>query len=790
MHGYFLECMFPRIVRIECMNTLVRRGNFVLLAAALLACSTAMTHATNSTHWAFQPLVPKTKYANAIDAFASAALAKNGRRLAAEADRGALIRRLSFDLRGLPPSPEEVAEFLKDARKDAFEQLVEKFLASPQYGERWGRHWLDIVGYADSNGYFSADSDRPLAWKFRDYVVRSLNSDKPLDQFIREQIAGDELVGYVAGGDVTPQMKDPLIATHFWRNAPDGTSESDGNPLEVKVDKYAVIEGNVQILGSAFFGLTLQCARCHDHKFEPVTQAEYYGLQAILRPAFDPDRWLKPNERAIEIGTREEREAHKRRTAEVERDLKTLKESLEGLTAPFRKQVLDENLAPLDAALRKSIQKALDTKEKERNEAMKSLLKTNATLVDISPEKLEKRFLALAAAAEPIRQAITKKETEKPALLDRIAATFETTNAPPVHHLLVRGNHAKEGKEVTPGTPAIFKGKNDSRDAHSEQPATRETRLSSEANAASSCFAPADFQLRSSGRRLALAQWLTASNNPIVARVLVNRVWHYHFGQGLVSTVDNLGQSGARPVCPELLDWLATELIQSGWSLQHLHRLIVHSATWKQSVDPTNADAPLQRSTRRLDAESLRDAMLAVSGELDFASGGPYVPTKTDKQGQVIIDEKQTGAFRRSIYLQQRRTAPVSFLSTFDGPNHDPVCVRRVPSTVALQSLSLLNSEFVHLRARAFAKRLMGSAAFKRIQSADGESRRAELKAALPYAFELAYGRPPTKDELSAAEDFIREQTVIYKDQMDADVRVWTDFCQMLLASNAFLYVD
>jgi hypothetical protein len=761
--------MYPRVGMMKPIAALLRSRRCVLLVVVLLACSAPTLLATNSTHWAFQPLtrpsVPTSKFSNKIDAFVSTALAKDGRMLAM-ADRRTLIRRLSFDLRGLPPSPEEVMNFLKDTRPDAFEQLVESFLGSPRYGERWGRHWLDIVGYADSNGYFSADSDRPLAWKFRDYVVRSINADKALDRFIQEQIAGDELVHYVAGGDVTPDMVDPLVATHFWRNAPDGTGESDGNPLEVKVDKYAVIEGNVQILGSAFLGLTLQCARCHDHKFEPVTQAEYYGLQAILRPAFDPDRWLKPNERAAEIGLRAEREAHKHRSTEVERDLKTLKESLEGLTAPFRKQVLDENLAPLDASLRKAIQKALDTKEKERNDAMKSLLKTNAALVDISNEALEKQFPAFSAAAEPIRQAIKKREAEKPAPLDRIAATFETTNAPPVHHLLVRGNHAKEGKEVDPGTPAVF-------NVSFQRSVTDESALDS------------------SRRRLALAHWLTSSNNPIVARVLVNRVWHYHFGQGLVSTVDNLGQSGARPTSRELLDWLASELILSGWSLKHLHRLILNSMTWKQVSDPRNADSPLLRTQpRRLDAESLRDAMLAVSGELELKAGGPFVPTKTDKQGQVIVDEKQSGAFRRSIYLQQRRTAPVSFLSTFDGPAHNPVCVQRVSSTVALQSLSLLNSEFVHLRARAFARRVTASAAFRPIQSSDDEARRTGLKPVLLYTFELAYNRAPTKDELAAAEDFVREQSAVYRDQTDADVRIWTDLCQMLLASNAFLYVD
>jgi hypothetical protein len=743
-----------------------------LVIGALL--SDASAAATNSTHWAFQPLIrpaaPASKYPGIIDAFVSTALARKDLHIGEEADRRTLIRRLSFDLRGLPPTPDEAQAFLQDSRTNAYDRLVESFLAAPQYGERWGRHWLDIVGYADSNGYFSADSDRPLAWKFRDYVVRSLNSDKPLDRFIQEQIAGDELVGYVADGDVTPEMVDPLIATHFWRNAPDGSGESDGNPLEMKVDKYAVLEGNVQIFGTAFLGLTLQCARCHDHKFEPIKQEEYYALQAVLRPAFEIDHWLKPNERLIEIGKRADREEQKRRTAEVERDLKTLNASLEGLIAPFRKQVIDENLAKLEGGLRKEIQQALEVKEKDRDKAVKALLKKNAALVEVSAEELEKKFPTLAAAAEPLKHAIKKRESEKPAPLDQIAATYESGKTAPAHHLLVRGNHANEGVEVPPGVPAVF---------HTAYPLRCDCETEEDAGEAASQVP----KLASSGRRLALGRWATAPENPIVARMLANRIWNYHFGQGLVSTVDNLGQSGARPASPELLDYLATELIQSGWSLKHLHRLILNSATWKQALASSasvEVEPALVRSEpRRLDAESIRDAMLSVSGELDLASGGPYVPTKTDKQGQVVIDEQQPGARRRSIYLQQRRTAPVDFIGTFDGPAHNPVCVQRVFSTVALQSLSLLNSEFIQVRARAFAHRLLESGA---------ESR--ETDAILNRAFELAYGRPPTPDELSAAEAFIKEQNVIYRDQKDPTVRVWTDFCQMLLASNAFLYVD
>jgi hypothetical protein len=271
---------------------------------------------------------------------------------------------LSFDLLGLPPSPDQITEFLADSSADAYEDLVERLLASPQYGERWGRHWLDVAGYADSNGYFDADTERPQAWKYRDYVVRSFNQDKPFDQFVREQIAGDEMAGYVANGDIKPDIVELLTATHFLRNAPDGTGESDGNAMELRADRYAVLEGSVQIIGSAFLGLTIQCARCHSHKFEPVTQEEYYSLQSILKPVYNHDKWLKPAERLLIVGTRAEREENKRVTEKHERELKALTESLEGLVAPFRKLVQDEALDKISEPLRAELKKALATRKR------------------------------------------------------------------------------------------------------------------------------------------------------------------------------------------------------------------------------------------------------------------------------------------------------------------------------------------------------------------------------------------------------------------------------------------
>jgi hypothetical protein len=720
-------------------------------------------------HWAFkppvrppEPEVKKQKWVrNAIDRFVLARLEKERLAPSGEAGRVTLIRRLSFDLTGLPPTPEEVQAFVSDARPGAYGVLVDRLLASPHYGERWGRLWLDAAGYADSNGYFDADTDRPLAYKYRDYVVHAFNEDKPFDRFIQEQIAGDELAGYQTGGDVTPEMVEPLVATHFLRNAPDGTGESDGNPLEQKVDRYSVLEGTIQIIGSAFLGLTVQCARCHDHKFEPITQEEYYQLQAILRPAYNPERWIKPNERVVAIARRAEREENKQQTEKFEREIKALKESLEGAAAPFRKLAVNANLAKLDEATQTNVLKALETKEKQRTEEMKALLKQHESLVQIKDEDLLKQFSELAPGYNALKESAKKREGERPVQLPQIAALTELGTEPPPHHILTRGIYANEGRLVSPGVPAVLCTSNNS------------------------FFVASNKTSKSSGRRAALARWLTSPENPAVARLVVNRIWQRHFGEGLVPTLDNFGVSGAQPTHPELLDYLAAELVQSGWRVKALQRLIVTSAAYRQSsalrdepfaADPDNTLLWRFR-LRRLDAESLRDAMLSISGELDRTLGGPCVPAERTEEGQFVVAEKNAGARRRSLYLQQRRTKPVTMLDLFDGAQMNPNCNRRSTATVPLQSLALLNSDFVRRRSNAFARRILNEAA-------------ADPGKGIAAAFELGLGRGPTPEEQGAAEEFLKSQAFQYANNAKVQESVWTDFCQMLLASNAFLYVE
>jgi hypothetical protein len=687
----------------------MNRRLVAVIVPALLCLSASPSAAQPSRagqkHWAFRPVVrpvpPKVRGSapNAVDCFLLAGLESKGLSFSPEADRLTLIRRATFDLIGLPPTPTEIDAFLADRAPDAYERLVERLLASPHYGERWGKFWLDAAGYADSNGYFNADSDRPLAWRYRDWVIRAFNQDMPYDRFVQEQLAGDELVGYRPGGDVTPTIAESLTATHFLRNAPDGTGESDGNPDEVRADRYTVLEGTLQITMNCLLGVTIQCARCHNHKFEPISQKEYYQLQAIFFPAYNPSRWTKPQARVVLVGSRTAVADWKHRQDVFDKEIKALQAKLKTASGPQREQV----------------QKQIAARQKDR-----------------------------------------------PPAPDKLSVFVEMDPKPPPHHVLRRGRYNQPGAEVGPGVPASL------------SVAGNKYHLGSRA--------PGQI---SSGRRLAFARWVTSSDNPLFARVMVNRIWQQHFGTGLVATPDNLGLSGARPSHPELLDWLAAEFVRSGWSIKALHRLLVCSAAYRQASAPRADLARLDPDNRllgrfplrRLDAEALRDAMLSVSGELDQHVGGPYVPSRRTAEGTVVVPEEQPGAHRRSIYLQQRRTQVVTLLQLFDAPAMASTCAVRPTSTVPLQALALLNSDFARARARGFARRIAREA------GTDADKR-------LAWAFRLACGRPPDAKEAQAARRFLAAQRKVYAGRADAEERTWADLCQMILASNAFLYLE
>jgi hypothetical protein len=701
----------------------------------------------------------KGRTRNAVDAFVIAALEARGITPNPQADRLTLIRRVAFDLTGLPPTVAEIDAFLADTRPDAYERLVKHYLASPHYGERWGKYWLDAAGYADSNGYFNADSDRPLAWRYRDYVIRAFNADKPYDRFVTEQLAGDELTGYVPGGDVTPAMAELLTATHFLRNAPDGTAESDGNPDEVRTDRFTVLEGTVQITMNCLLGVTIQCARCHTHKFEPITHKEYYSLQAVFFPAYNPERWKTPKDRIIQVGTRAQLDEWNRKSELVHRQVKALQAGLQSSLQAFREQFLDERLKALQPAERRPVIEAFNVPADKRNAAQKALLQRHAAAVNFSDDDLARRFPEFARLREQVAKTVTACEKDRPPPPDSLSVFVEWDQNPAQHHLLRRGQHNQPAAEVGPAVPAAFSTPANTYHVDPRPPGRVST-----------------------GRRTAFARWVTSPENPLFARVMVNRIWQHHFGTGLVATPDNLGESGAKPSHPELLDYLAAEFVRSGWSVKAMHRLILHSAVYRQTtaprpelakVDPDNrllARFPL----RRLDAEALRDAMLSVSGELDFRIGGPYVPSKRTAEGNVEVAENQDGARRRSVYVQQRRTQVVTMLQLFDAPSVVSTCSVRPTSTVPLQALALLNSDFARARARAFAGRLLREAG-------TGEPAR------LTLAFRLACGRPPSPEETAAARRFLARQRKVYADNAE---RPWADLCQMILASNAFLYVE
>lgn len=911
--------------------------------------------ATDSAdHWAFRRLaqvpVPEVRDTSRIqgplDRFLQSRLEAQDLGLAPEADRFTLIRRVSLDLTGLPPTIEQISNFVSDVALDAYPRMVERFLAAPQYGERLGKVWLDAAGYADSNGYFSADSDRPLAYRYRDWVVRALNRDVPYDQFVRDQIAGDEISAFhpETGPDAPDQIIERLEATHYLRNGQDGSGESDGNPDEVRVDRYTALESSMQNLSASLLGLTIQCAKCHDHKFEPITQRDYYHFQAVLSGVFAPDQWLKPNERFVYASRPGEFEAWQSRTKELDIQIKKSAQELAAWTSQHRPrgQVLLEqtfdgapeklleqwsNTAPGDDTPGGTVPVQLNQptapacltqdghlKIVEGGTSGNSWISTIKSfdwtpnekngVIQATFELVNDRLTPQGTAADRIGYYIglhdfndnsptkggnilidgnpagsSAVHLDYPGDDNKHIGAIGTTGYSPGHTYGVRITNQGDGKFLlqhlvdwvveeksivltaddlpdggfgfeyccnrsfivdnvvvetfTPGTPSDVLGKFHTELATQQKPLEqlRQTRsrlgndrpgkiawatdvsakppeihLLERGNYAargpvaepapfSSLSEPANsFEVRppfegakSTGRRLAWANWVTRPNSraaALLARVHVNRIWQHHFGTGLVATPDNLGVSSAPASHPELLNWLANELVLSGWNTKHVHRLILNSNGYKQS---SLADAErLKRDpdcrflsrfpVRRLDAETIRDSMLAVSGNLNPAQGGPYIATTRDANGEVLVPEGQPGAARRSIYLQQRRTQVLSMLQVFDAPSIVFNSTRRPRSTMPLQSLSLLNSQFAIARASSLAARLE--------HESPSEPERLEL------AYLMTATRPPTAEERAAMTEFLETQTATYQPDGKSRQKAWIDLCQMLLAGNSFLYVE
>ena len=600
-----------------------------------------------------------------------------GLHFSSDASRATLIRRAYYDVIGLPPTDQQFRQWMEHSSSDWYDQLIDSLLQSPHYGERWGRHWLDAVGYADSDGATLADAERPWAWKYRDYVIRSFNDDKPIDRFIMEQIAGDELAG-VKNGDWSAAQMDCLTATGFLRMTADGTGSGDNSPEA----RNKTIADTMQVIGSTLLGSSLNCAQCHDHRYDPLSHEDYFAIRAVFEPALDWQQWKTPGERLVSLYTQADRDA----SAQIEKDAQAIAAERSHKETEFMKEALDKELMKFEEPLRVSLRMAYETPADKRTEEQKMLLDKNPS-VNISPGVL---YQYLPAAAEELKKfdaRIAEVRSKKPPETF-LQALVEPAGHLPTTKLFHRGDHNQPTREVMPGKLSVLV-----------------------AEGSEKSFPADDATLPTSGRRLAFSKWLTQSDppNPLFMRAFVNRIWMHHFGKAIVATPGDFGKLGSAPTHPQLLDWLGWELIEHGWSLKHLHRTILKSTAYRQSsqrdparesIDPENRFY-WRKDLQRLEAEVLRDSILMVSGQWKPDLYGPPIPLQEDDAGQVRVDPSQP---RRSIYAKWRRTQPVAMLQAFDAPVMGVNCDSRPSSTVATQSLMMMNNEFVLEQASTIAK--------------------------------------------------------------------------------------
>ena len=631
--------------------------------------------------------------ANPIDAFILAKLEAKGLHPAPPADRRTLIRRVAFDLTGLPPTPAEIQAFLADKSANAYEKLIDRLLASPHYGEHWARHWLDVARFAETDG-FEDDQQRFHAWTYRDFVIRAFNADKPYDQFVREQIAGDVLI---------PLTADGIAGTGFLVAGPwDAVQRVTPSKLGKLKSREEQLEEMVGAIGQTFLGLTLNCARCHDHKFDPIPQTDYYRVKAVFE--------------GVDHGLRVRAHGTRRMMSEAD------EAAWQKATAPLRAKIEELGKSATDL-------------DKQANDA--------GGKSDAAQE-----LRAKAAALRKERETTGKELDAKfPAIL---AFTGDREQPPPTV-VYKRGDATKPDEVVKPGTVSAVAPKDD-------------LGLGEDAPEAE--------------RRIRFAAWLTHTDNPLTARVMVNRMWHYHFGTGIVDTPSDFGANGGKPTHPELLDWLAAEFVKNRWSMKALHRLILTSATYRQSADPPLKDATeaacidaearlLWRfPPRRIEGESIRDAMLAMSGALNRKAGGPsfkpFTVTQLNTYFYHLFDKDEPAFNRRSIYRMHLTTGRSPFLDSLDCPSPGVSTPRRRPTTTALQALALMNDGFVVRQADKLAARIA--------------TEKMEPEAEVNRAFEIVLGRPPVKTELDASLEVRRKHGL-------------STVCWALFNASEFLYL-
>jgi hypothetical protein len=668
----------------------------------------AMNVADARRKWPFTPLaepaLPQVRNLDwtrsPIDRFLLAKLEAKNLKPAPDADKRTLIRRVTFDLTGLPPTPEEIDAFLADPSEAAFSRVVERLLASPAYGERWGRHWLDVVRYADTAGD-NSDFPVPQVYKYRNYVLDAFNRDKPYDQFIREQLAGDLLPFRT-----DEERRENLIATGYLANAKRFGSRVDDYPW------HLTIEDTIDNLGRTFLGLTINCTRCHDHKFDPVTNEDYYALYGI----FESTRYPWPG---IE-----------------------LKQYQENFIP----------LVPADVVARVEKERAakkaeIDATAKELEAEKKFYEKVIETTLDGEADRVREIINDLTRRVDAIKKG-NGSTLKQPLPYETAYAVCEAPRSGNTK-VQIKGDPTKLGREVPRRFIEVLGGQT----------------LSSD--------------VKGSGRHQ-LADWIADEANPLTARVMANRIWHYHFGKGIVQTPSDFGRQGRPPTHPELLDWLARRFIESGWSVKSLHRLILSSRAYRMSCDGDEtqfttdpADDLLWKfRRRRLEAEAIRDSLLAVSGMLDRRVGGPHpfppMPTWDYTQHKPFIavyDNPQ-----RSVYLMTQRIRRHPFFGTFDGAETNMSTSFRITSTTPLQALWMLNDPFVHEQARAFAARLL--------------KERSEVAARIDRAYGLALGRSPSTEESAASREFLRS----VRSDLD-ETQSWEAFARILFRLNEFVYV-
>ena len=738
--------------------------------AALSALENSELPPDARDYWAFQlpsqAAVPTSSlYEHPVDRFLDAARREAGVSAGPKADPLTRLRRAYIDLTGLPPTPDQVDEFLSDTERGAWERLIEKLLASPHYGERWGRHWMDVARYADSTG-FEQDYVRPNAWRYRDYVINAYNKDKPYNQFLKEQIAGDEL------DHVTDETR---IATGFLRAGPRVQFREKDNPER----RHDYLDDVLATLGRGVLGMTVHCARCHDHKFDPILQKDYYSMQASIFGYVEIDYPLLD---------RADARAYRQANAEIDAAVQPLRDQIAVIEEPHRNRL---KLELIRERFPENVQRAAEKPAEERTAGEQllaaqvlSINPPRQRVIDALSEEEAARHTELMSRVEvldrqrppepPMAEIVTDGDyrfaPDGPG--DEVIGCPECRTPPdepgtflyedggpdytaPPSHFLIRGDPFSPGSQMSPGFLTV---------ATYGDPPTEISRPDG----------------RTSGRRLALAEWIASRDNPLTARVAVNRVWHHHFGRGIVRTLDNLGKMGDLPTHPELLDWLAVEFMNRGWSVKELHRLLMTSEAYQMAsanddpaaltTDPENQYLWRYRP-QRLEAEVLRDAIMTVSGGIDLTTGGkpifPYVPDEILKtsEGKGHWDNQPDGpeVWRRSVYVFRRRSLGFPFFDTFDLPDQNQTAAARNVSTVPTQALTLMNNGFVLNQAELFADRVE--------RQAPGD-----IERQIDLAYRIALTRSPTDAETAVAKSLVGEQSLV-------------DLTHVILNLNEFLYL-